>query len=122
MSIETAREFVFPHLKKEVVDGEPLYVVEFRNKIDLLPSRQGLVYFVEALGAERIKIGFTRGKVAARMDSLRNGCPFPLGVLKTVPGTTLDERRLHRKFVALREVGEWFFAAPALRKYIGGLL
>jgi hypothetical protein len=78
----------------------------------------GRVYFVEAVGARRIKIGFTTGRVSARLDSLRAGCPFPLRALGTIETLRRAERFYHGRFRHLRLHGEWFRATGELRSFI----
>jgi hypothetical protein len=76
----------------------------------------GLVYFVEAVGLQKIKIGFTRSKVSKRIDSLRTGCPAELRALGWMEGTTRDEQALHVRFAHLRIMinSEWFHVTEDL--------
>lgn len=82
-------------------------------------ERSGHVYFVEAIGSDRIKIGFTT-KFERRMKALRTGCPFPIVLLHSEPGTLRDERATHRRFATSVAVpgSEWFHATPELRAYV----
>jgi len=100
-------------------------VVELRRSMAprLLPGRRdltlkGLVYFLEADGASRIKIGWTRGAVEWRIATLRTGCPFELRQLGAMQGSEQDERRVHAEFAHLRIAREWFHDAPELRSFI----
>jgi hypothetical protein len=77
----------------------------------------GRVYFIEAVGANRIKIGYTAGEVEERRRQLQTASPFPLRALASFPGTMHDETRLHERFSTSRAVpgSEWFHATPELR-------
>jgi hypothetical protein len=78
----------------------------------------GCVYFVEATGLGRIKIGFARARLAHRLESLRNASPVELMLLGHIPGRRALESTIHRRFAHLRVHREWFEAAPELRDYI----
>jgi len=80
----------------------------------------GSVYFIEAEGADRVKIGFTGGDVDERRRQIQVGCPFTLVTLAFFAGTMRDESRLHARFGASRcaSGNEWFLAGPALRTLI----
>ena len=70
---------------------------------------KGLIYFVEAEGLNRLKIGYTQGKFAARLAVIQTGSPVdikPLLVWKDK--TELDERDLHQMFKKYRLHGEWY--------------
>ncbi len=79
----------------------------------------GRVYYIEALGASRIKIGFTTNP-ARRLKTLQNASPFPLKLLVTELGTVKRERELHKQFAGERVLknAEWFNASSELRKHI----
>lgn len=85
-----------------------------------LIARKGLVYFIEAVGADRVKIGFTSGDPARRAQKLQTACPFPLRVLASYPGSTVDEAALHERFAAARAVPatEWFHLTSEIRSHI----
>lgn len=78
--------------------------------------RAGFVYFVVA--CSRIKIGHAVN-VVARVRELQIGCPFPLTLIGTLPGTVALERHWHRAFEADLAHGEWFHATPELVGRIG---
>jgi len=83
---------------------------------------RGLIYFAEAIGADRIKIGFTsRNSARARVSSLQTGCPFPIRLLGHIVGTMATETHLHDKFGSFRVMpnAEWFHATAPLRDFIG---
>ncbi len=77
------------------------------------------VYFVEAVGLDRVKIGSTRN-LAHRLDSLRNAAPVELRLLKLIPGGLREEQALHRHFAEYRVHLEWFVLTP-LRTFIVSL-
>lgn len=85
-----------------------------------LSMRTGCVYFIEAVGCDRIKIGFTRKEIDFRLKFIQTGCPFPARVLRLQRGSMQDERDLHGRFAhaLVRDTGEWFHATPDLLAYI----
>jgi hypothetical protein len=83
----------------------------------------GLVYFVEAVGCERVKIGWTRrGNLAQRVAGLQSGCPFPLEVLAAYPGLIIHEHREHRRFKQYRLHCEWFSLSEEILGYLDALV
>lgn len=89
-----------------------------------LPQRKGRVYFIEAVGAGRIKIGFTSDRtVDARRRSLQTASPFPLRVIYDFDGSMQDEANLHKRFASHRAVPgtEWFHDAHEIRAHIAWL-
>ena len=91
-----------------------------RAPIPLKECIKGRVYFIEAVGAERVKIGFTRGSAASRLRHLRTSCPFPLRVLGWTAGTMGTESRFHERFESARVMPklEWFHYTKELRRFI----
>lgn len=77
-----------------------------------------MIYFIEAIGADRVKIGYTDGDPESRMKSLQTGCPHRLRLLAAVDGDMDAERALHQAFDHLCTVGEWFTFGPDLRGFI----
>lgn len=77
----------------------------------------GFVYFIEAEGSQRIKIGYSKDP-DGRIKSLQTGSPFPLKLLLAVPANQEKEAELHQQFADLRLDGEWFHAAKRLRDHI----
>lgn len=84
----------------------------------------GLVYFIEAVGCGRIKIGFTKGDPEERLRSLQTGSPFPLRVVATMRGSAEEEAKLHHRFGDLRVAPnvEWFKPGPPLLDFISTLV
>lgn len=82
------------------------------------PARPGFVYFIECDGF--IKIGFSLWP-RARLEALQPACPHPMRLVGTLRGkSSKDERRLHKRFAALRvrPRQEWFRDEPELRDFI----
>ena len=75
------------------------------------------VYFAQSTAGGPIKIGYSASP-EARVASLECGSPFPLRVLKTIPGDAKVERSLHDRFAAHRLRGEWFAPHPDLLAFI----
>lgn len=84
-------------------------------------GHKGTVYFVEAAGANRIKIGWTGADSARdRVRALQTASPFELGILLEAPGTMADEQKIHAHFDRFRvaPTTEWFHANDALWSYM----
>ncbi len=78
----------------------------------------GCVYFVEAIGLDRIKIGFARSSPRVRLNELQEGSPLKLRPIGFIPGGRMLEADIHRQFADARTHGEWFNATPELMDYI----
>ena len=78
------------------------------------------IYFIICRQINRIKIGYSES-VGTRIHNHSTACPFPIELLKSIPGTVADERKLHAKFSHLRRHLEWFEASPELLSYIQSL-
>lgn len=86
--------------------------------------RSGTIYFVEAVGAGRVKIGWSAGQdPSRRICALQTGCPFELRLIATAHGTIRDEKAMHRRFEAQRVSPsvEWFHLTGALHQYTASL-
>lgn len=79
----------------------------------------GHVYFVEAVGTGRVKIGFS-DNWRARVNDLQVGCPFPLRRLLVIPGTITLESEMHLRFRDHRIQGEWFTLCPEIEAFLAG--
>jgi hypothetical protein len=101
-------------------------ILELRDELRLDSGRpaagpsDGLVYFIEAVGAGRIKIGHARDP-QARLRELQTGSAYTLRLMAMVPGGMALERALHRRFADLRLAGEWFHATPPLLAEIAAI-
>lgn len=76
------------------------------------------VYFIEAVGTNKVKIGFTDGPVENRLKQLQTGCPVPLAVRAVVEGDLRAEGRFHLRFAHLKQEGEWFEIGPDLARFM----
>lgn len=74
------------------------------------------VYFLHV--GDRIKIGTSR-KPWRRLQTIAGSMPGRVKRLIVVAGTKRDEKRLHDRFVAYRDNGEWFVASKPLILTIG---
>lgn len=79
-----------------------------------------VIYFVEAVGLDRVKIGHT-DNLSRRLRTLRGNCPVSLKVLAVIRGSRQEETVLHRRFAAARVHCEWFQLTFALKKAIVGM-
>lgn len=75
----------------------------------------GCVYFIRA--HDFVKIGFTVD-VSKRIGGIQTGCPYPIELLFSVPGTVQTEREFHHRFRNQRQNGEWFKIEGALADFI----
>lgn len=76
----------------------------------------GFVYFIEAVGADRIKIGWAVTP-EFRLHYLQTGSPYPLILLKKITGGRDIERWFHRLFASVCVGGEWFRMVPELQNF-----
>ncbi len=70
------------------------------------------------MGSRASKIGYTKGTAEQRCAELQIGCPAPLVVLGSVPGSLAMEHALHERFAHLRTTSEWFLADEELATFI----
>lgn len=77
------------------------------------------VYFIEAVGTGRIKIGVANC-ARSRLKHLDGPCPVELRLLGVLPTDKAGalEKELHARFAEHRVKGEWFAAAPELLAFI----
>jgi len=75
------------------------------------------VYFVEAVGTNRIKIGITTN-LSRRFYSLETDSPYKLNLIYAFPGYRNKEKEIHEKFKHLCVKGEWFKYADEIKDYI----
>lgn len=83
----------------------------------VLVCKESFVYFIEAVGLGKIKIGVSRNP-QKRLVELSTGSPVPLKLLATIPGDVRREKELHAKFGHARVDGEWFYATSELRAWL----
>lgn len=78
-----------------------------------------MIYFIQPGEIEKVKIGYSRGDVKARMRTLQTGSCEILKLLGVIPNGTVElERRLHEKFKAHHLHLEWFALAPEIKALI----
>lgn len=99
--------------KSETPAGDP------GTSLRLPSGSQDVVYFLRA--GPFIKIGKATYSPALRVRELQTGCPYPIEVLKFVPGDVSLERTFHKRFVHCRAHGEWFHASASLLSFIESL-
>lgn len=75
------------------------------------------VYFIEAVGSGRVKIGWTKS-LLLRLDALTPGCPYPLKVLATIAGSRKEEIKYHHRFVKYHLINEWFRYEGELKAFV----
>ncbi len=77
-----------------------------------------MIYFIQGEITRRIKIGFTKGFIEARLNALQIGSPDKLNIVAAQLGNEKDEHQLHIKFDQHRSHGEWFFECDEVFDYI----
>ena len=77
----------------------------------------GEVYFIEAVGADRVKIGVSRA-VGKRFNQLAVSFPGPLALLGKVAGGRAREKSLHWRLANFHIGGEWFHLTPGVRRVL----
>jgi hypothetical protein len=72
------------------------------------------VYFIEAIGTNRVKIGHAEDP-EKRLAELQTASPFDLQLLFSFPGDEALEAQYHAKYAHLRvrPNGEWFFSTES---------
>ncbi len=82
------------------------------------PTIQPSIYFVHAPSLNRVKIGFTEGRVQSRVDALQTGSAEKLIHLGSVGGTRYAEAQLHKRFASFRLEGEWFEVKGEFERFL----
>lgn len=92
-----------------VVDEDGRIGVELEiDESQTIPDEVGeIVYFIHAVGTDRVKIGYTTD-FASRFARLSTSSPYPLKLMAVFPGTRWHESEMHRQFSESRVHGEWF--------------
>lgn len=75
------------------------------------------IYFIEAIGHDRIKIG-KADNPEVRLKQLQTGSHAELRLIGTIAAEAAREQEMHQAFATDRIRGEWFAATPELREYI----
>ena len=85
-------------------------------------SGKGQLYFIRAANTRRVKVGFTRGPVEARLGQLQIGSSIPLQIEQVfeVAEPEYAEALVHKDLQLYRVHGEWFeLDREDLEAYIG---
>jgi hypothetical protein len=77
----------------------------------------GGVYFIEAVGLKKVKIGYAID-VKKRLAGLTTGCPVPLRLVAFVKGPRDLEFDMHVRFWPTHSHGEWFGLGKRLADFI----
>jgi len=93
---------------------------QFAREADARRGRNELVYFIEAVGLDVVKIGYARD-IDERLRKLAPGCPAPLRLLGVMPGGPSTEHHLHTALYSLRAHGEWFRRGPEMEAILATL-
>ncbi len=80
--------------------------------------RLGWIYFVEAIGIGRIKVGYTGRRPAIRLSRLKTASPVELRPLGLMRGSRSIEGMIHDHLASCHWRDEWFHAAPLLLDFI----
>lgn len=80
-------------------------------------STMPLTYFVYALGASAVKIGYTNVGLSERLRGLSTGCPFELIPAAVILGGMRNETKAHKRLFRHRLRGEWFDAHVDVWEY-----
>lgn len=78
----------------------------------------GGVYFVEAVGLKKVKIGYAID-VKKRLAALATNCPTPLRLMAFVQGPRELEFTLHIRFWKCHSHLEWFHLRKPILDFIG---
>lgn len=80
-------------------------------------ERDGVVYFIEAMGMDLVKIGYTT-RFDQRLANILSFSPVAIRVLGELQGGPQREQEIHNLFDATRNHGEWFRKSDALLTFI----
>lgn len=77
----------------------------------------GYVYFIEAVGLSRVKIGFSEDP-ESRLKQLSTGSPVTLKIFAKMPGNQPMEKEIHARFLHLKVENEWFHFTDEIKAYV----
>jgi hypothetical protein len=77
----------------------------------------GYVYFIEAIGLSRVKIGYSENP-ESRLRQLLTGSPVSLKIFATMPGDQIMEKEIHSRFQHLKVENEWFHFTDEIKAYV----
>lgn len=81
-------------------------------------KKTGQIYFIEAVGLDMIKIGYTARWVSQRLRELQTTSPHELRLLHAFDGGPGDERAAHVRFAKHHHRGEWFKLSDEIRAFL----
>jgi hypothetical protein len=90
------------------------------SPITKTPDYETYLYFIEAVGLKRVKIGVSKDP-EERLKQLQTGSPISLSMVAKCPGDVNIERSLHKKLSEYRVDGEWFHLSDKLQNIINSL-
>lgn len=99
---------------------QKLAAAEARERALGKSPRKGRIYFIQQGEDGPIKIGYSTNP-RKRLDKLSTASPYPLRMLKIVPGGPALERQLHNRFSHSQLEGEWFKPTEELLEFIQNL-
>ena len=79
-----------------------------------------VIYFIEIVGEDHVKIGYTSQSIGQRLSQLQVASPKPMRVLATCDGNKETEVLLHLKFQEDLIRGEWYHLSDAILDFIEG--
>jgi hypothetical protein len=79
---------------------------------------KGNIYFIEAVGADLVKIGFTTRWVSQRLREIQTCCPFELKLLTSLEDYPGREWTAHALFATQHVRGEWYRLDDRMRLFI----
>ncbi|MFD0929638.1 GIY-YIG nuclease family protein [Methylophilus glucosoxydans] len=82
-----------------------------------LSTGKAYVYFIEAVGLTRVKIGYSASP-ESRLKQLTTGSPVTLRIHAKMPGNQAMEREIHSRFSHLKVENEWFHFTNEIAEYI----
>ena len=84
---------------------------------ELILKETGYVYFIEAVGMNRVRVGWTANP-KRRPNELVRFSPSPLNLMALLPGGRSDELHLQLVLTEWRLHDDWFTLNSATREYI----
>jgi hypothetical protein len=81
------------------------------------PRPDEVVYFIEAVGCGRVKIGKAQDAFSY-IAKIQEACPFPLSLLGVVKNEHYSEEQIRGRFSRFWIMGGWFLLDDSLRQYI----
>jgi hypothetical protein len=91
--------------------------MSLRTDVGVCAGTSGDVYFIEAIGVDRVKIGVS-SDVGKRFGQLASSFPGPLKLLGRTAGGRAREASLHRRLANFHIGGEWFHLTSGVRAVI----